>query len=173
MRGPDALRGLSLNVWTYRGAVGSAFASGGPGQLGAVRSSLRRNRWGTFAALRNDRASLLLGYSERSDEGELGDNTAKSPRTVIDSTGRLISAAALIRPAPQGSPFRPLRLVARLDHFRPVQGTDAESRFITAGVIWELAKPVALALDYQEQLPRDGAGITTTKTWFLHTSAAF
>lgn len=173
-RGPAALRGLSVTAWSYRGALASQFVNGGPGQLGAVGSSLQRDRWGTFAALRGDRLSALVSYSERADEGELGANTSLSPRVVIDSTGRLLSAVVIARPLPgtAGRPF-PIRLLARVDQFRPARGSDADVRFLVAGLIWDLARPVSLALDYQEQLPRDGAGATTSKTWFLHAVASF
>ncbi len=172
-RGPEPLRGLMLTAWTYQGALASQFVNGGPGQVGPVGSSLRRDRWGAFAAFRTERVSGLLSYSQRSDEGELGANTLGSPRVVIDSTGRLLSAVALVRPAPKASALSPLRLVGRVDHFRPARGADADVRFLVAGLIWDLAKPVSVSLDYQEQLPRDGAGATTSKTWFLHAVAAF
>jgi hypothetical protein len=173
--GSPILRTATLTAWGYRGALASRFVSGGAGQVGSVGSGLKRDRWGAFAGLRDPRLTAVVGYSRRIDESELGDNTPISPRVVVETTGRLFSTFAVVRPlalAESGSKT-PLRLVARYDRFRPDDSANGRTRFIVAGVIWDLARTTSLAVDYQEQTTTNAALAPTTKTWFLHLVAGF
>jgi hypothetical protein len=169
------LRTATLSAWGYKGALASRFVSGGAGQVGSVGSGLRRDRWGAFAGLRDPRLTAVVSYSSRIDESELGDNTPISPRVVRETTGRLFSTFALVRPlaiADAGS-RTPLRFVARYDRFRPDDSADGRTRFIIAGAIWDLARTTSLAVDYQEQTTSNPTLAPTTKTWFLHVVAGF
>lgn len=166
---------LALTAWGYKGAIASRFVSGGPGQVGTVGEGLRRDRWGAFAGLKDRRLTLGAEWAQRGDEGELGGNTTASPRVVIDSTGTLLSGFAIVRPAEWLAPGRTSRVavLGRYDRFRFNDEAAPASRLLIAGIIWDLDRRLSVAADYQQQLPRDGASGSDTKTWFLHAVASF
>ena len=115
------IKSLALSGWTYIGAVGSAFANGGAGQIGPVGNSLPRTRAGVFLGVKDPRLSLGAEWATRKDAKETGANTLLSPIVEVDSTGRLLSGFAVIKPfqlMSAGSTF-PLGLVARFDRFKP------------------------------------------------------
>jgi hypothetical protein len=169
------LRTFTLTAWGYKGAIASRFVSGGAGQVGAVGSSLRRDRWGAFAGLRDRRLTLGAEYDERKDEGEIGNNTALSPRAVVDTAGRIASAFAIVRPfeLADSTSRIPLGLVFRWDGVKPNTDAGREIRFVIAGLLWDLSRRASLSLDYQEQLPRSGDPSAPLKTYFLHLVANF
>lgn len=169
------LKTLTLTAWGYKGALASRFVSGGPGQIGPVGSGLRRDRWGGFAGLRDPRLTAVVSYSNRIDESELGNNTLASPRLVVEATGKLFSTFALVRPLQlvDDNYKTPLRLVGRYDRFRPDDSADGRTRFIVAGVIWDLARTTSVSVDYQEQTASNPTLAPTTKTWFMHIVAGF
>jgi hypothetical protein len=173
--GRGIARSLTLTGWGYQGALGSRFTAGGPGQVGPVGSSLRRNRWGAFAGLRDPRLILGAEYGVRSDEGESGANTPAAPRVVVDSTGRLLSGFALVQPFTllDTASRVPLTVLVRVDRFEPDIDTEGTTRFVIAGLVWPLTRRASIALDYQEQLPRGGATSAVSKTYFLHAVASF
>jgi hypothetical protein len=165
----------AITAWGYKGAIASRFVAGGPGQVGTVGEGLRRDRWGVFGGIRDRRLTLGAEWAQRADEGEVGNNTSASPRAVVDSTGTLVSAFALLRPVEWLEPGTPSRLalVGRYDRFRFDDDAAPASRLIIAGLIWDLDRRLSLAADYQQLLPRDGAAGTDTKTWFVHAIATF
>lgn len=169
------VQSAALSVWGYKGATASRFVSGGTGQVGAVGEGLQRDRWGVFAGVRDRRLTLGAELARRIEEGELGDNTPASPRAVIDSTGTLISAFAIVRPLEIAGPATrsPLAAIVRYDRFRFNDDAGPASRLIIAGLVWDLTSRVSMAADYQQSLPRDGAPGTPTKTWFAHFVASF
>ncbi|MBA3341750.1 MAG: hypothetical protein H0T48_07930 [Gemmatimonadaceae bacterium] len=169
------LRTLTLTGWTYRGALGSKFSTGGTGQLGPIGSSLSRNRWGVFAGLRDPRLTLGVDYASRTDGLELGANTAASPRTESDSTGHLFSAYSVARPfqiANTGSKI-PFGVLARWDYVQPNDKTQPHYYLAIAGITWDLSNRASVSLDYQEQTPVNGVSIAPTKTYFAHLIANF
>jgi hypothetical protein len=174
-KGSGILQSAALSFWGYKGATASRFVSGGAGQVGAVGEGLQRDRWGAFAGIRDRRLTLGAELARRIEEGELGDNTLASPRAVIDSTGTLLSAFAIVRPFELANPATRSRLaaVARYDRFRFNDEAGPASRLIIAGLIWDLTSRVSMAADYQQSLPRDGAPGSPTKTWFAHLVASF
>ena len=165
----------AITAWGYKGAIASRFVSGGPGQVGTVGEGLRRDRWGVFAGLKDRRLTLGAEWAQRGDEGELGDNTPASPRTVVDSTGTVLSAFAIVRPFEWLDPGKPSRLglVGRYDRFRFNDDATPESHFLIAGLMWDLDRRLSLAADYQQLLPQDGAPGVELKTWFVHVVANF
>jgi len=165
----------AITAWGYKGAIASRFVSGGVGQVGTVGEGLQRDRWGVFAGLRDRRLTLGAEWAQRADEGETGSNTAASPRVVVDSTGTLVSAFAIARPAEWLRPGRASRLalLGRYDRFRFDDDAAPASRLIIAGLMWDLDRRLSLAADYQQLLPRDGAAGADIKTWFLHVVASF
>ncbi|HJU64227.1 MAG TPA: hypothetical protein VJ596_01060, partial [Gemmatimonadaceae bacterium] len=169
------LRALTLTAWGYKGALASRFVDGGAGQIGPVSSSLQRDRWGLFAGLRDPRLTVGMEYSRRLDEGELGENTSASPRVLTDSTGRIMSAFAIVRPFRLADPASrvPLALLGRWDEITPNTDADARARLIIAGLAWELSSRLSLSLDYQELAPRRASVPNETTTWFLHLFANF
>lgn len=174
-RGKGILSTTAITAWGYKGAIASRFVAGGPGQVGTVGEGLQRDRWGVFAGLRDRRLTVGAEWAQRADEGETGGNTPASPRVVVDSTGTLVSAFAVARPAEWLRPGRTSRLalLGRYDRFRFDDDAAPASRLIIAGLIWDLDRRLSLAADYQQLLPRDGAAGTDTKTWFLHAVASF
>lgn len=169
------IKSLALTGWTYIGAVGSAFAAGGAGQIGPIGSSLPRTRSGVFLGVRDPRLSLGAEWATRKDGKETGANTLVSPVVEVDSTGRLMSGFATIKPfqlLSSGSTF-PLGLVARFDRFKPNTANDSYVNTIIGGMTWDLNKKTALSLDYQELTPHNGAIAAATKTYFLHLVANF
>lgn len=174
-RNPQStLKSVALSAWGYKGATASKFVSGGQGQLGSVGSALARDRWGVHAGNLNPRFTFGVQYASRREEGELGSNTAGSPRSVIDSTGTLLSGYALVRPlrTPSGKPH-PLSLLARYDHV--TVNTDSDDRYdvIIGGLIWDLTSRLSASLDYQENNPVHGSPIPPSRIWFAHFVARF
>ncbi len=169
------IKTLALTGWTYQGAVGSGFAVGGPGQIGAVGSSLPRTRSGVFVGVRDPRLTAGFDWATRKDARETGLNTVASPRAEVDSTGRLIAGFVTIKPFQllnDQSTF-PLGLIARWDRFKPSTASPGYVNTVIGGLTWDLNRKSALSLDYQEQTPRNGAIAATTKTYFLHMVANF
>ncbi|HJR62145.1 MAG TPA: hypothetical protein VJ803_00475 [Gemmatimonadaceae bacterium] len=169
------LRSLTLTAWGYKGALASRFVEGGTGQVGAVTSSLQRDRWGLFAGLRDPRLTVGVEHSMRLEEGELGNNTSASPRILTDSTGRIVSGFAIVRPfqlADSASSI-PLALLARWDEVTPNTDQEARARLIIAGVAWDLTSRLSVSLDYQALDSRNGSSQPESKTYFLHVFASF
>lgn len=169
------LKTVALSAWGYRGATASTFVGGGTGQIGPVGDGLARDRWGVHAGSAAPKLTFGVEYASRREEGELGANTALSPRTVIDSTGTLASAYALVRPVMLlgGSGIHPLSLMARFD--RVVTNTDTDARYnvVIGGLIWDLSSKASFSVDYQETTPVSGDPIATNKTYFAHFVARF
>lgn len=168
------LKTLALSAWGYKGATASKFVDGGTGQVGRIGESLDRDRWGVHAGRLDPRVTFGVEYASRSEEGELGANTVASPRSVIDSTGTLISGYALVRPfAPSGAKPHPLTLMARWDRINANTDSDRRYEVVIAGLIWDLSSRASFSLDYQENNPLEGAPIAPAKTWFAHFVARF
>ncbi|HEY1953423.1 MAG TPA: hypothetical protein VGG76_11525 [Gemmatimonadaceae bacterium] len=169
------IKSFAITGWRYQGALASGFVSGGPAQVGPVGNSLPRIRSGVFAGLRDPRFSAGAEWDTRKDAKETGANTLTAPRVEVDSTGRLVSGFAVIKPFQLlgGSSAFPLGLVARWDRFKPNTATDSYIDTVIGGLTLDLNKKSALSLDYQEQTPHSGAIAATTKTYFLHLVANF
>jgi hypothetical protein len=169
------IKTLALTGWMYQGAVASGFAAAGPGQIGAIGSSMPRTRSGVFVGVRDPRLSAGFDWATRKDARETGLNTVASPRVEVDSTGRLIAGFATIKPFQllnDQSTF-PLGLIARWDRFKPSTASSGYVNTVIGGLTWDLNKKSALSLDYQEQTPMNGATAAATKTYFLHMVANF
>src|SRR5205814_9491460 len=124
--GHKMLKPPGLSGWTYIGAAGSAFANGGPAQVGAVGISMPRTRAGVFVGVRDPRLSAGAEWDTRKDASESGANTLTNPRVETDSTGRLIAAFATITPFQlinDTSTF-PLGFVTRWARFKPNTNPD-------------------------------------------------
>jgi hypothetical protein len=174
------MKNLTLTGWVYRGATASAFVNGA-GTNGAIGDALARNRAGVFAGIRDQRLVLGGELAQRTDEGEVGDNTAASPRALSSLTARLISGIFVIRPlafqsADGKSPFG---IVTRYDHVNPtanssgfVQPTSSSDAYHTliAGVFADISTQSQVALDYQEQLTSHGSSLppNPSKGYYLH-----
>ncbi|MGH7651839.1 MAG: hypothetical protein ACREMS_08335 [Gemmatimonadaceae bacterium] len=168
------LKTFALTGWIYQGAVASSFVAGGAGQLGPIGSSLPRTRSGVFVGVRDPRLSAGAEWDTRKDAKETGANTLLAPAVEVDSTGRLISGFAYVKPLQLvTSSTIPLGLVARWDRFKPNTGTAGIVNTIIGGLTFDLNKKSALALDYQEVAPHGGAIAAATKTYFLHLVANF
>lgn len=166
---------LALTGWTYRGAIASSFATGGTGQIGPVGASLPRIRSGVFAGVRDPRLTAGIGFDVRKDGKDAGANTLLSPRSAVDSTGRLASAFITAKPFQllNDKSTLPLGIVARWDRFTPNTARAGYVNSVIAGLTWDLNKKTALALDYQEVIPHSGAVAAASKSYFLHLVANF
>lgn len=170
------LRTFAIDGWVYRGAIASKFVSGGTGQIGPVSGGLDRNRWGLFAGIRDPRLTIGADYAQRTDGGEGASlNTIASPRTVIDSSGRLLSAYAVVKPFQMADAKStiPLGIVARFDNVKPNSSSEAHYNIVIGGLTWDLSKKTAISLDYQEQTPQGAPGIPASKVYYLHGVANF
>jgi hypothetical protein len=173
-RADGLLGSLALTAWSYQGSTGSRFAAGGAGQLGPVGSSLQRDRWGVYAAVKNPALTIAAQYAARTDEGETGSNTLADPRAVIDSTGHLVSAYAIVRPfASLAGAARSVSLVGRVDRVTTNSELGERHTLVIGGIAIDLTKAASLSLDYQEQLPRDGGPAAPGKAVFLHLIGRF
>lgn len=169
------LRSLDVSPWVWRGAVGSKFVSGGTGQVGTVGSGLDKNRVGAFVGIKDPRLIVGLDYATRTDGSESGANTLASPRTLADSTGRMVAGYVVLRPF-NFSDLKsksPLGLVARWDRVTPNTNKSAYANIVIGGVIWDLNPRTSVSLDYQEQTPHYGPVVSPAKTYFLHLVANF
>ena len=169
------IKTFALTGWAYKGAIASSFVAGGAGQVGPVGSSLPRTRAGFFVGVRDPRLSAGFDWATRKDGSETGLNTVASPRAEVDSTRRLISGFANVKPFQllnDQSSF-PLGVIARWDRFKPSTGDPGYVNTVIGGLTWDLNKKSALSLDYQEQTPRNGVIAAATKTYFLHMVANF
>ena len=133
----NVARYLTFSPWFYLGYNGSAFQSGGAGQVGpgtngAITDGMTRNRWGAFLATKDSsicdfrnggrcRFTAGLEYAQRSDQSDNGGNTVASPRVVHDSTGRVFDGFLFIRPLEvfDTKTHSPFSIVGRYDHFTP------------------------------------------------------
>jgi hypothetical protein len=168
------IKTFALSGWTYQGAIASAFAAGGAGQVGQIGSSLPRTRAGVFVGVRDPRLSAGFDWATRKDGFETGANTLLSPRAEVDSTRRLISGFATVKPFQLlNEQSFPLGLIGRWDRYKPSSGAPGYINTVIAGLTWDLNKKSALSLDYQEQTPKNGVIAATTKTYFLHMVANF
>ena len=169
------LKTFALTGWTYIGASASQFVAGGAGQIGPIGSSMPRTRAGVFLGVRDPRLTAGFDWATRKDAREAGLNTFVSPRTEIDSTGRLIAGFVTAKPFQllnDKSTF-PLGLIGRWDRFKPNTDLPGFINTVIGGLTWDLNKKTAISLDYQEQVPHSGAVIAATKTYFLHLVANF
>lgn len=131
------IRNFAITPWYYKGYNGSAFQSGGAGQVGpgtngAITDGLTRDRYGIFAAVKDTsscdfrnggRCRFVLGgdFAQRTDQSDNGANTAASPRVLHDSTGRLFDAFLFVRPLEVFNPSQksPFSIIARWDNWTP------------------------------------------------------
>lgn len=157
---------FAISPWVYKGYVGSAFAGGGAGQVGsgtngAVTDGMKRDRYGVFAGVKDRRLTAGAEWAQRSDESEKGSNTAVAPRTVTDSSGRLLDGFVILRPMEwiDGSRKSNLGLIARFDHYTPNTGPSSANyagntpsyNYWVLGASYDLNQKITLALDWQKQ----------------------
>ena len=160
------LQTFTITAWGYKGATASSFVNGGAGQVGAVGAALDRSRAGIFVGIRDPRLVIGGELAQRHDGGETGQNTLLVPRVETETTGRLLSGLALVRPFAfaNASGKSPFGIVARYDHVTPTATTKgfatapASSNAyhnLIAGVFLDISQKAQLALDYQESLASD------------------
>ena len=182
--GSPLLQTFTISGWGYKGATSSRYVNGGAGQVGAVGESLDRSRAGVFVGLRDPRLVLGAELAQRHDEGEPANaNTPLVPRSVNDSTGRVLSGLTVIRPFAfvNTSGKSPFGVVARYDRVTPTSrfaglapapSTSSAYHNIIAGVFLDLSQKAQLALDYQESLASangvSAAPPTQSKGYFAH-----
>ena len=167
---------LAITPWIYSGKTASKFQNGGAGQVGNVTGGLKRNRYGVFFGTRDPRLTLGVGYAQRTETVEAGANTAASPRTVSDVTGRVTSGFVVLRPGAFGNPTsRAARwgVLARIDDFKPDVDADASQQFSIFSLFWEPTSKVTLSLDSQALSRKNGSAVGETKGLFLHVQALF
>lgn len=190
------IKSFAIVPWFYKGFVGSAFESGGAGQIGpglngAITDAMPRDRYGAYAAVKSHRLTASLDFAERVDASESGLNTTVSPRTETDSTGRLIDGFVIVRPLEwlEGSKPSAISVIARYDHVTPnvspssptYVGTTPAYGFAIFGASYDLTPHITVALDWQGQSPIGfppavGLNMRPTprqSTFFAHWNATF
>lgn len=148
---------FTVSPWIDINAASSKFVAGGAGQVGAVGDALLRNRYGIFAGIRDPRLTLGVSASQRVDGTESGANTAASPRSVTDVTGRLYSAFGLVRPFQlmDSTSKSPVSLMAHFDKIQPDNNLSSQSNHLfEASLIFDIAhsRRAQVAFDFQETL---------------------
>jgi hypothetical protein len=136
-----------------------------------------------LVGIRDPRLTLAGEFAQRHDGGETGLNTIASPRGTTETTGRLLSGYATVRPLAfvNASGKSSVGLVGRYDHVSPTTSTTG---FATApstsnayhtligGLFWDLSQKAQLALDYQESLATSNglsaAPPTPIKGYYAH-----
>ncbi len=177
---------LTFTAWGYKGATASAFVNGGAGQLAPVGEALDRSRAGVFVGIRDPRLTLGAEVDQRHDGGELGANTAASPRSPTAVTGRLMAAMGSVRPLAfrRADGRSPYGLIARYDRIQPsVESTGNPQplersnayHVVIAGVFADVSPKVQFALDYQEQIVTSGivAAPNASKGYYMHFQVNF
>lgn len=190
------IKTFAVSPWFYKGWVGSAFQSGGAGQVGpgtngAITDGLTRDRYGVFVGVHERRLAAGAEWAQRKDESEKGSNTAAAPRVVTDSTGRLLDGFIVTRPAELFNPSHqsPFSVVARFDHFTPntsptaaaYAGSTPSYNFWILGASYDATQRITFALDWQKQMGTSfpaavGTNVRPTpdaSTIFLHFQAIF
>ncbi len=182
--GVGILRHLSVSPWYVKGDTASAFGPGrapsgiAEGDLGDIGSGRRRDRYGVLLGLGDPRLAVGLGVAEYRREEEGGANTAASPVVLTDRTSRLAAAFVAARPLELlDAAYRiPLGVVLRYDRYEPEVDADGYVHFVVGGLTYDVSSRISLALDYQEQLARDGAPVAEfapSRTYFMHLVARF
>jgi hypothetical protein len=147
---------LSISPWIDINKGASKFVNGGAGQTGAVGEGLTKNRYGIWAGIKDPNLSIAGGWSQRIDGVESGANTAASPRTVADVTGRLLTGLAVIRPfqLADAKSKAPLSLLFRYDAGTPNTDLDQSNHLFEASLIFDIAgsRKAQVAFDFQENL---------------------
>lgn len=178
-----ALRGLVISPWYYRGDTASVFGpnsarSGVAGYLGPVDTGRQRDRYGLFAALDDPRVVLGVSLARRRSELESGDNTQASPITTSIRTANLVGTFAVVRPfAFADSAGRsPFALLLRYDREDANTGAPGHTRYVVAGMTYDLSPYVSVGLDYQETMPQGGQAATRStlrQIYFARLQARF
>ena len=177
------LQAFTITAWGYKGATASTFVNGGATTNGPIGSALDRSRAGLFVGIKDPRLVLAGEFAQRHEDGESGANTAASPRSLTETSGRLLSAFTVIRPFAfsNASGKSPFGIVARYDAVKPtsnttgfttVPPTDNAYHTAIAGLFWDLSQKAQIALDYQESLASNNgvsnAPPTPSKAYFAH-----
>lgn len=177
------LQTFTITGWGYKGSTASTFVNGGTGQIGAVGEALDRSRAGVFVGIKDPRLVLGGELAVRRDGGDVGANTAASPRTGTSTSGRLLSGLTQIRPFAftNGTGKSPFGIVARYDHVSPSTATtnisappSTENSYhnVIGGVFYDVNQRAQFALDYQESLAASNNLSNTppaqSKGYFLH-----
>lgn len=181
---PALFRSFTLTGWTYRGAIASKFANGGPGQVGPVGEAMPRTRTGVLVGIKDPRLTIAGEYARARTGTEIGDNTLASPRIRSDVDANLLYGFTVVRPFAfsNGTGKSPFAIIARYDRYRPVNNlSDYSYHFFLGGLSYDISSRATLALDYQEQLPTSGSVLVTPtstgtvvippanlKTYFAH-----
>lgn len=162
------LKTFAISPWAYKGFVGSAFATGGAGQLGpgtngAITDGLTHDRYGIFAGLKDRRLTVAGEYAQRKDGSETGLNTANAPRASLDSSGRILSGFIVARPMElmDNAHRSPFGVVARYDRFTPntgplsptYAGTTPSYDVTIVGLFWDPTPRTTFSADWQVQRP--------------------
>ena len=110
-------------------------------------------------------------------------NTALAPRVRTETTGRMLSGFAVVRPLAfaTASGRSPFGVVARYDHVKPTVKTNgfasppaASNGYhnLIAGIFLDISQRAQLALDYQESLASDNgvssAPPSQSKGYYAH-----
>jgi len=147
---------LSVSPWIDVNQGASKFVAGGSGQVGAVGEGLTKNRYGVLVGIKDPRLVAAVTASQRIDGAEGGANTAASPRTVSDITGRHLSAFTLFRPMQlaDSASKSPLSVLLRYDAITPNTDQSASNHLFEASLIFDLARSrrAQVAFDFQETL---------------------
>jgi len=147
---------FAISPWIDLNRSASKFVSGGAGQVGAVGEGLTKNRIGLWVGIKDPRLVIGANYSQRIDGNESGANTAASPRSVTDVTGRLLSGFTIFRPfqLADSASKSPLSVLVRYDAVKPNVDASPADHLFQASLIFDLtrSRKAQVAFDFQEVL---------------------
>jgi hypothetical protein len=94
---------------------------------------------------------------------------------VSSATGSVVSLYTIVKPfqLADDSAGAPLGVLLRWDRTRSDKDRDANTTFVVAGLTWDLTTRAAVAVDYQQQLPHEGAAAPASKVYYAHFVANF
>lgn len=164
------LKTFAVTPWWYTGATASQFFNGGAGQIGPVTDAIRRDRRGVFLSLKERKLTAGLGFSQRLEEVESGNNTVAVPRVVTDRTSNLMAMFALVRPREWVNKEKQSRLgvVARMDQLKVDKSVSALNQFTVLGVFFDVTPKLTLTANAQSLDAQSGSTTVPFKTLYVH-----
>ncbi|MEP7086204.1 MAG: hypothetical protein ABI884_02620 [Gemmatimonadota bacterium] len=165
------LKTLSISPWYSYGGNASVFANS---STNPITDRLKKDRYGIFVGNKDRRLTFGADYAERKD-GVESSTTDVTLDNIVNNTGQLFDGFVLVRPLEFSQPDtkQSFGMVGRYDHWKPNKNVDGYVQFIVAGVFWEPTRKSTLALDYQQQSPKNGLSGAKASSVFLHWNLVF
>jgi hypothetical protein len=165
------LKTLTISPWYSYGGNASVFLTS---PTNPITDRLKKDRYGIFVGNKDRRFTFGADYAERKD-GVDNNTTDATLDQIVQNTGQLFDGFVVVRPLEFSNPDtkQSFGVVARYDHWKPNKDVSGYAQFLVAGVFWEPTRKATLALDYQEQTPKNGLSGAKSSSIFLHWNLVF